>query len=80
MESPCECGIEPTGSISHGVSISTYIVRMNVKRMVKSITDWKPLRKKVKGQQPRKSGLLDDIKIMRMANWMRITTKQRDMA
>ena len=23
MESPCECGIEPTGSISHGVSKPT---------------------------------------------------------
>ena len=22
MESPCECGIEPTGSVSHGVSKS----------------------------------------------------------
>ena len=23
MESPCECGIEPLGSINHGVSISS---------------------------------------------------------
>ena len=27
LESPCECGIEPSGSISHGVSYATSILQ-----------------------------------------------------
>ena len=27
MESPCECGIEPPGSISHGASVIIIIIR-----------------------------------------------------
>ena len=46
---------------------------MDYKRIVKSITDWKPQGKKAKGK-PAKGWIddpFDDMKIMRMTNWMR---------
>ena len=50
-----------------------HIVRMDEKRTVKSVRDWKPVGNKAK-RIPRKRWMddtLDDMKMMRMTNWKR---------
>ena len=50
-----------------------YIMGMEDNRLVVSITEWKPLGMIVKKKPWKRcmDDLLDDVKIMRMTNWMR---------